>query len=96
LLGDIFSTSAGIAVAFTIVVEGVGYMVLLIPARVKKLKEEGREEGLELGKAAERQAQLIRRKEALERFGIELNGVRMLPDTPEVDEFLTGKTGNQS
>ena len=71
-------------------------MVLLIPARVKKLKEEGREEGLELGKAAERQAQLIRRKEALERFGIELNGVRMLPDTPEVDEFLTGKTGNQS
>ena len=71
-------------------------MVLLIPARVKKLKEEGREEGLELGKAAERQAQLIRRKEALERFGIEVNGVRMLPDTPEVDEFLTGKTGNQS
>ena len=71
-------------------------MVLLIPTRVKKLKEEGREEGLELGKAAERQAQLIRRKEALERFGIELNGVRMLPDTPEVDEFLTGKTGNQS
>ena len=71
-------------------------MVLLIPARVKKLKEEGREEGPELGKAAERQAQLIRRKEALERFGIEVNGVRMLPDTPEVDEFLTGKTGNQS
>ena len=71
-------------------------MVLLIPARVKKLKDQGREEGLELGKAAERQVQLIRRKEALERFGIELNGVRMLPDTPEVDEFLTGKTGNQS
>ena len=33
-----------------------------------------------------------RRKEALSRFGVEVNGVRMLPDTPEVQRFLDGET----
>ena len=29
-----------------------------------------------------------RRREAYTRFGVEVDGVRMLPDTPEVREFL--------
>ena len=32
-----------------------------------------------------------RRREALARFGVEVNGVRMLPDTPEVQRFLDGE-----
>ena len=32
-----------------------------------------------------------RRQEALARFGVEVNGVRMLPDTPEVQRFLDGE-----
>lgn len=47
VLAAIFSTSAGIAILVVIVVEGVGRMVLLIPAAVKKLKAEGRREGRE-------------------------------------------------
>ena len=30
-------------------------------------------------------------QQALERFGVEVNGVRMLPDTPEVQKFLDGE-----
>ena len=32
-----------------------------------------------------------RRKEAYERYGFEVDGVRMLPDTPEVRRFLDGE-----
>ena len=41
-------------------------------------------------KAEERgeERQRSRRREAMSRFGVEVNGVRMLPDTPEVREFL--------
>ena len=45
LLAAIFSVSAGIALLAIIVGEVIGIMILLIPARIKKLKEEGREEG---------------------------------------------------
>ena len=45
LLAAIFGSAAGGSAVFTIVVEAGGYMVLLIPARIKKLKNEGREEG---------------------------------------------------
>ena len=51
-------------------------MVLWAPARIRKLKREGRKE------------QRDRTKEAYEKFGIEINGVVMLPRTPEVEEFL--------
>ena len=44
------------------------------------------ERGIERG----REQQRSRRREALERFGVEVNGVRMLPDTPEVQTFLDG------
>ena len=50
--------------------------MLLIPAAVRKLKRQGR---------AERDA---RYQEAYRRFGVEVDGVVMLPDTPEVQAFL--------
>ena len=49
LLAAIFGSAAGGSAVFTIVVEAGGHMVLLIPARIKKLKNEGREEGLAQG-----------------------------------------------
>ena len=55
-------------------------MVLLIPQAVKKLMNKGRAEG--------RAEQRNRMKEALERFGVEEDGGRVLKLTPEVMEFL--------
>jgi glutamyl-tRNA reductase len=37
--------------------------------------------------------QRARRQEVLARFGVEVDGVRMLPDTPEVQRFLDGEDG---
>lgn len=51
---------------------------------MKKGMKQGIEQGIEQARA--------RRKEALSRFGVEVNGVRMLPDTPEVQRFLDGET----
>ena len=87
LLADIPSAAMGISIALTIAVEVVGRMVLLIPEAVKNLIEKGRKEG----RQEERTSQLTRRKEALSRFGIEVDGVRVLPMTPEVVAFLNGE-----
>ena len=62
-------------------------MVLLIPDAVKKIYAEGWAEGY----AEERAAQRKRYQEAYERFGVEVNGVLMLPNTREVAEFLSGE-----
>ena len=56
----------------------------------------GREEGLVEGQAKERQAQSRRREEAYRRFGIEVDGVQVLPNTPEIEDFLDGKHDDQS
>ena len=45
LLAAIFGTSAGLAATVAMFVEVIGTVVLLIPARVKKLRDEGRLEG---------------------------------------------------
>ena len=50
LLAAIFGASLGIALFVAIVSEGVGYMVLLIPRRIKELKDQGKKEGKEEGK----------------------------------------------
>ena len=50
LLAAIFGLAAGTALMSAIFVEVIGYMVLLIPARIKQLKEEGRKEGREEGR----------------------------------------------
>lgn len=44
LLAAIFGASLGIALFVAIVSEGIGYMVLLIPRRVKQLKDEAQKE----------------------------------------------------
>ena len=56
--------------------------MLLIPAAIRKLKREGR------------QALEARYEEAYRRFGVEVDGVVMLPRTPEVRAFLNGETGD--
>ena len=92
------------AVAFTIFSEVLGHVVLLIPKAFRRIKNEGlvegqalgREEGLVEGQAKERQAQSRRREEAYRRFGIEVDGVRVLPDTQEIRDFLDGKHDSQS
>ena len=54
-LAAIFAVSAGTALTSAIIAEGVGYVVLLIPKRIKKLKDEGRmEERERVGKAMAR------------------------------------------
>ena len=50
-LAAIFAVSAGTALTSAAVAEGVGYVVLLIPKRIKQLKDEGRAEGRMEGRA---------------------------------------------
>ena len=50
--------------------------MLLIPARIRELKRQGRME------------QRARLREAYRQFGVKVDGVVMLPDTPEVQAFL--------
>ena len=112
LLADVLTVALGLAIALTILGAGVGRMVLLIPAAVKSLIERGRvagveqgiaqgiaqgmEQGIAQGAEQEREAQRQRRKEAYARFGIELDGARVLSNTPEVEDFLSGKSGGPS
>ena len=49
------------------------------------------ERGLKRGRKEAREEARTRMQQALVRFGVEVNGVRMLPDTPEVQEFLEGE-----
>ena len=56
LLGDVSSASAGTAFLVVIGWEGLKYLMVLFAAgRIKKLKEEGRQQGLHEGQQAERQ-----------------------------------------
>ena len=60
-LAAIFTVSVGTALTSAIIAEGVGYVVLLIPKRIKKLKDEGRME--ERAEARERAGKAIDRFE---------------------------------
>ena len=62
--------------------------MVLAAMKIKEWKEQGREEGRE----EERKRQRRREEEAYARFGVEVNGVVMLPRTPEVEQFLAGET----
>ena len=50
----------------------------------RRATERGIKRGIKQGEDRQR----ARRREAMSRFGVEVDGVRMLPDTPEVREFL--------
>ncbi len=83
LMAVIFGVAGGASLTFAIVAELGGRMVLLIPDAIKKIKSEARKEL--------RKTQQKRRKEAYRRFGVEVDGVVMLPQTPEVEAFLNGE-----
>ncbi len=66
LLAAIFGTAVGIALAVAIILEVSGRMVLLIPAAVRKIKAQGREEGREEGLVEGREEGLVEgRREGL-------------------------------
>ena len=85
-LAIITTVSAGVALLATILKEGVWYMVLA-GMKVRQLREEGRKQGVE----QERERRRKRDEEARAKFGIEVDGVLVLPQTPEVDRFLAGE-----
>ncbi len=91
LLAAIYGTAAGSASAFAILVEGGGRIVLLIPAEVNRLMEKGRKEGRQEGREEGHLEREARYAEAYRRFGVEVDGVVMLPRTPEVQAFLDGQ-----
>lgn len=62
-LATIYGVAAGSASTFAIIIEGGGYTVLLIPKRIKELKDAGRKEGRAEERAAW-EAWLSRRQEA--------------------------------
>ena len=86
-LAVITTVSAGLALLATIIKESVWYMVLA-GMKIKQLREEGRAEG----RKEERENQRKRQEEAYAKFGVEVNGVLVLPKTPEVERFLAGET----
>ena len=54
VVAAIFGVSTGVALTSAITAEGVGYLILLIPNRIREIKEEGRKEG-----RLERQAEVF-------------------------------------
>ena len=93
-LANPITVSAGTALLAAILKEGVWLMVLAgmkIKEWQDEARKEGREEGRQEGRQEERERQRLREKEAYAKFGVEVNGVLMLPRTPEVERFLAGE-----
>ncbi len=86
-LANVITVSAGTALLASILREAMTYMVLAA-MKIREWKEQGREEGRE----EERKRQRRREEESYARFGVEVNGVLMLPRTPEVEQFLAGES----
>ena len=76
------SASAGIALLATILKE-VGSFMVLAAMKIKEWQDRARKE--------ERERLRKRQAEAYEKFGVEIDGVLMLPRTPEVERFLAGE-----
>ena len=86
-LANVITVSAGVALLATILKEA-GWFMVLAAMKIKEWKEQGRKEG----RKEERKRQRQREDEAYARFGVEVEGVLMLPRTPEVERFLAGET----
>ena len=86
-LANVITVSAGVALLATILKEA-GWFMVLAAMKIKEWKEQGRNEG----RKEERKRQRQREDEAYARFGVEVEGVLMLPRTPEVERFLAGET----
>ena len=85
-LAIIATVSAGVALLATILKEAVWNMVLA-GMKIRQWREEGRKQGIE----QERKRRRKREEEARPKFGVEVNGILMLPQTPEVERFLAGE-----
>ena len=93
------SIGQGVASAIAVVVTILASVevIMLFSEKYKARRfEEGREEGKNEGRLVERQEHQNRLNEAYERFGIVLDGVQTLPRTPEVEEFLSGKSDRRT
>ena len=107
-LADVTTVCAGIALLTTIFKEAVWFMVLAA-MKIRQWKEQGRVEGHKEGRQVGHQEgrvegrkegreegtenQRKREEAAYARFGFEVNGVLVLPRTPEVERFLAGEDG---
>ena len=91
VLADVTTVSAGTALLATILKEAAWFMVLAA-MKIRQWREEGRKQGVE----QERERRRKRDEEARARFGIEVDGVLVLPQTPEVDRFLAGEDEPES
>ena len=81
-LGDVITVSAGAALLATILKEALWFMVLAA-MKIKEWQDRARKE--------ERERLQRRQAEAYEKFGFEVDGVLVLPRTPEVESFLAGE-----
>ena len=87
VLADVTTVSAGTALLATILKEAAWFMVLAA-MKIKEWQDKARKE--------ERKKQLMRADEAYAKFGVEVEGVLMLPRTPEVQRFLAGEEDPES
>ena len=94
-LAIITTVSAGVALLATILKEAVWNMVLA-GMKIRQWREEGRKEGVEQGVEQERKRRRKREEEARAKFGFEVDGVLVLPQTPEVERFLAGEDEQDS
>ena len=78
----IFALAAGLALLVAIIMEVLGRMVLLIPAEIKRLREQGRREG--------RREERRRIVEVLRQAGEREDGSVHITLTPEVMKLLMG------
>ena len=97
LLAAIFGTAMGIALGVAIILEVSGRMVLLIPAAVRKIKEQGRKEGIEEGKARGRKSERRRIADGLAQLGVrEGSGDEVMLSRAEVLKILRGDDGEDA
>ena len=89
-IANVSSASIGLALLATIAKEAGSYMVLAA-MKIKEWQDEARKEGREEGRKEERKLRLRREEEAFAKFGFEVDGVLVLPRTPEVERFLAGE-----
>ena len=89
-LAVIATVSAGVALLATILKEA-GWNMVLAGIKIRQWREEGRKEGRKEGSEQERKRRRKREEEARAKFGFEVDGVLVLPQTPEVERFLAGE-----
>ena len=97
LLAAIFGTAVGIALAVAIILEVSGRMVLLIPAAVRKIKAQRREEGLVEGRQEGVVKERQRIGQALTELGLhEGNGAQVILDADAGRRILSDDAPGKS